>query len=438
MVCTRFKYNLAKTISCFLTILLFCCSSGDSDDDTKTLDTTPPTNPTNLVDTQVTESSITMSWDASTDNIGVTNYSVYQDNTQIATTAQTSYTVNGLALSTSYTFKVRANDLAGNSSGYSNTITITTKGYELHVTSGDLENYVSAIIDNAPGSDEGNYAPPNQGQLGICDELVTDILNNNITQAVEKSGSIGYQITEFTDTSTTPNNIFYIIEKKSTQSNFWGTFIFTKNPERGDLVLMAPHSKYDTNTGKQAVYCFKNNLARAVFINGTHRCNSSESSDCSGTTAVCGTSEAYRISDLAHTVTSMFHQFTASVYNVVPSAVFVQLHGFSKQSTDPYVIMSNGTRETPTTDYATLIKDALLVEDNTLTFKLAHIDTDWTRLIGFTNTQGRLINSSTDACTDAATSSSGRFIHIEQEKTKLRDDATKWVKMSNALGQVFN
>ncbi|MEN8185750.1 MAG: hypothetical protein ABFR05_01340 [Bacteroidota bacterium] len=48
--------------------------------------------------------------------------------------------------------------------------------------------------------------------------------------------------------------------------------------------------------------------------------------------------------------------------------------------------MSNGTRETPTLDYAELIKEVLLVEDNTLTFKLAHKDQSWTRLIGFTFT----------------------------------------------------
>jgi len=33
---------------------------------------------------------------------------------------------------------------------------------------------------------------------------------------------------------------------------------------------------------------------------------------------------------------------------------FIQLHGFGKQSADPYVIMSNDTRESPTSDKATL------------------------------------------------------------------------------------
>ena len=129
---------------------------------------------------------------------------------------------------------------------------------------------------------------------------------------------------------------------------------------------------------------------------------------------------------------------TENLFTNISNSVFIQLHGFGKKSTDPYVIMSNGTQITPPTDYATLIKDALLIEDNTLTFKLAHIDTDWTRLRGFTNTQGRFINESTDPCSNSATATTGRFIHIEQEKSKLRDSATEWMKMSNALKAVFN
>jgi hypothetical protein len=228
------------------------------------------------------------------------------------------------------------------------------------------------------------------------------------------------------------------LEKQPTSSNYWGTYVFSKNPTRNNLIIQAPHIKNDINTGQQAVYCFKNTLARAVFISGTHRCNSTDFSMCSGTTSTCNSgTQSYRISDMAHNVTTMFQKTTDNVFTNIPNSVFIQLHGFGKSSSDPYVIMSNGTRQTPTIDYATLIKNELLNEDSSLTFQLAHINTDWTRLIGFTNTQGRLVNNSANDCNTSATTTTGRFIHVEQERTKLRDNESGWSKMSNALLNVF-
>lgn len=423
-----------------LLIFISCSSGGGYDESTSTTDNSPPSIPTNLSFSQTTENSTTLSWNASSDNIGLKDYTVFQSNTAIGSSISTTYSVNGLVSGSNYTFKIKANDNAGNSSGFSNSVSVTTiSSNQLQTASGNIEDYIGNIIDNIPSSSGGNnYTTPNAFQLEISSGVVNAILANDIDLAVTKSGEIGYQITEFTDTSLSPNKIFHIIEKKNQASNFWGTYVFSKTPDRDDLVIMAPHSKYDTYTGKEAVYCFKNTLAKAVFINGTHRCNSDDLSSCSGTSSACGSSEPFRISDMAHTTTSMFQSVTKTVFNSVSSSVFIQLHGFSKQAADPYVIISNGTRETPTTDYATLIKDALLVEDNSLTFKLAHLDTNWTRLIGFTNTQGRLINNSIDACNTSAATTTGRFIHIEQEKSKLRDNATSWNKMSNALKSVFN
>ena len=84
-----------------------------------------------------------------------------------------------------------------------------------------------------------------------------------------------------------------------------------------------------------------------------------------------------------------------------------------------------------------MLKTALLAADNSLTFKIAHIDTSWDRLRGFTNTQGRFINGSANPCNTSANATSGRFIHVEQEKSKLRQDATGWEKMNVALSTVF-
>ena len=303
--------------------------------------------------------------------------------------------------------------------------------------SGDIENYAESIMNTMPGSSVNNYIQPTTANLATWESIINFILSDNLTDARAIASPINYQITEFTDTSLNPNKIFYVLEEKAVQNRYWGTYIFSKNPARNNLIIAAPHSKFDTNTGNQAIYCFKNTLAKAVFINGTHRCNSFTSSNCSGTTSVCGSTGNYKISDQAHNTTSMFQITTEVLYSSISNAVFVQLHGFAKQSNDPYVIMSNGTNKTPSVDYAVQIKNALLQEDPSLTFKLAHIDTDWTRLTAFTNTQGRLINNSSNACSTDATATSGRFIHIEQEKEKLRDSANDWRKMSNALKSVF-
>ena len=96
-------------------------------------DTTPPTAPTNLTATPISNSQINLSWGASTDDVGVTAYTVERcqgsgcaNFAQIASPAGTSYSDTGLSATTSYTYRVWAVDASGNVSGYSNTAAATT------------------------------------------------------------------------------------------------------------------------------------------------------------------------------------------------------------------------------------------------------------------------------------------------------------------------
>ncbi|QKX05238.1 T9SS type A sorting domain-containing protein [Aquimarina sp. TRL1] len=91
-------------------------------------DTTAPSTPGNLTVSATTQSSVSLSWTASTDNVGVTGYDVYQGNTMVSSVSGTSTTVNGLTPSTTYSFKVKAKDAAGNTSAFSNTVSATTQG----------------------------------------------------------------------------------------------------------------------------------------------------------------------------------------------------------------------------------------------------------------------------------------------------------------------
>jgi hypothetical protein len=89
-------------------------------------DATAPTAPTTLVASGTTQSSTNLTWNASTDNVAVTGYDVYQGSTLKATVTTTSYTVIGLTASTAYTFSVKAKDVAGNVSASSNVVNVTT------------------------------------------------------------------------------------------------------------------------------------------------------------------------------------------------------------------------------------------------------------------------------------------------------------------------
>jgi chitodextrinase len=89
-------------------------------------DTQAPSAPTNLTVTGHTATSATLSWSASTDNVGVTGYQVLRSGTLVASPTGTTATVTGLSPATAYSFTVVARDAAGNTSAPSNTATVTT------------------------------------------------------------------------------------------------------------------------------------------------------------------------------------------------------------------------------------------------------------------------------------------------------------------------
>jgi hypothetical protein len=89
-------------------------------------DTQAPSVPASLRSTGTTSGSVSLAWNASTDNVGVTGYDIYQGGTIAASVSGTSGTVSGLNASTAYTFTVRARDAAGNTSGASNQVSATT------------------------------------------------------------------------------------------------------------------------------------------------------------------------------------------------------------------------------------------------------------------------------------------------------------------------
>lgn len=301
--------------------------------------------------------------------------------------------------------------------------------------SGNLVNHIGEIIDNLPSDSGDDYAPPSNTQLTNWESCLLNLLKKDYSASELIASQLAYDLIQFTDTDN--GKTYYILQAQTLSSNYWGTYVFNPAACQSNLIIQAPHPRNDTNTGDQGIYILKEIGAFFFMVAGTHRCNSGNYSSCSGTTSTCdNSSESYRESDMAHIDNSIFHKTTEILFNKVADPYFIQLHGFSKNTSDPYLILSNGTTQTPPIDYLSKMGNALVSIDPTLTFEVAHINTS-IRLKGTTNTQGRLINGSGNPCMSSSPANSGRFLHIEQERTKLRANATGWQKMADALAITF-
>jgi chitodextrinase len=139
-------------------------------------DTTAPTAPTGLSAKAAGSAQVDLAWTASTDSVGVTGYQILRCTgstcttfAQIGTSGVTTFSNTGLAPSTTYRFRVRAVDAAGNVSGNSNTVNATT----------------AAAPDTTPPGAPGGLAAiaASQSQISV-----------SWTAATDNVGVIGYQL----------------------------------------------------------------------------------------------------------------------------------------------------------------------------------------------------------------------------------------------------
>ncbi len=172
-------------------------------------DTTAPTAPSGLGATVSSSSQINLSWGAASDSVGVTGYRIERCQgagcasfAQIATASGTAYTNTGLSGSTSYSYRVRATDAAGNLGGYSASATAVTSaanrapvisgspatqvvagsGYSFTPTASDLDDQTLTFsVDGAPTWSTFNpgtgelSGTPGAGQVGLTEGIVITV-----------------------------------------------------------------------------------------------------------------------------------------------------------------------------------------------------------------------------------------------------------------------
>jgi len=95
-------------------------------------DKTPPTAPANLRVVTSNNTSVTLAWDSSTDNVGVSRYEIFVNGVKSYSTNQTTFVVGSLQSSQQYAFYVKAKDISGNYSVQSNQVSAATILQGLH------------------------------------------------------------------------------------------------------------------------------------------------------------------------------------------------------------------------------------------------------------------------------------------------------------------
>ena len=131
---TLARLIIATVAVALLVLLLFSGRIAKAGKPSK-VDSLAPTTPTNLVVTAITENTVSLRWNPSTDNSGKFSYRVKVSWLHLNSSAEqfvfqteTTYTVQSLAAFGNYSFTIYAVDGSGNRSGNSNVVTANTPG----------------------------------------------------------------------------------------------------------------------------------------------------------------------------------------------------------------------------------------------------------------------------------------------------------------------
>jgi hypothetical protein len=315
----------------------------------------------------------------------------------------------------------------------------------LEVVSGDLVAFVQGLDHpNTPDSYEpldatraGDFTLFLETLFTAIEASLTDGETGDWCGVQTQAGVAGYAIARFYDTDS---GRWFVYAYDTTPSG--QAYVFINPFAKRNLVIEVPHEDFEAGTKTQGVRLFKALAARALVINKAHRCAAPEESECGGgvSTHVCGGD--FRASDVAHDTRNAFHLLHRRYTDTDPVTKFVQLHGFEASHGDMDMVeIGDGT----TTDqslhavsvtFANQLKARVPTPGAVFACQESVGDPP-SNLCGESNVQAQYTNHpGSNACPGFTSTSSGRFLHVEQEET-LRDDNPRdgwdWRDIRDAL-----
>lgn len=151
-------------------------------------DTIAPTAPSNLAASSITTSGFSVSWNASTDNVGVVGYEVFVNGASKGTTTTTSFALSGLNASTTYSVTATAKDAAGNVSAQSSTLSVTTSGIlNQTIIINKSRQYQQVDGFGAFGSKDNNWG----SKTSIHDQAFVDLIIGDLGASIIRTELCG-------------------------------------------------------------------------------------------------------------------------------------------------------------------------------------------------------------------------------------------------------
>ncbi len=249
-------------------------------------DTQAPTAPSNLTSANVTETTVDLSWTASTDNVGVTGYDVYKDGVLYSTVTGTTATVTGLTSATAYSFYVKAKDAAGNVSAASNTVNVTTN------TAADTQaptapsNLTSANVTETTVDLSWTASTDNVGVTGY------DVYKDGVLYSTVTGTTIG--ITGLTGSTT----YSFYVKAKDAAGN-----------------ISAASNTVSVTTQAPAGNCFKSDVTLSLTFDNYPAETSWDLKNSAGTTVASGNNYSTKGATISQVFTLVDDTYTFTIYD---------------------------------------------------------------------------------------------------------------------------
>jgi chitodextrinase len=291
-----------------------------------TPDTAAPSNPGSLNATAFSATRVDLTWVASTDNVGVTNYEIYRDDVLLTTVgAVTSYSDTTASPSTPYAYKLKAVDAAGNHSGFSNTSSTTTPA----TTDGEPPSDITDLSANAASAT----------RIDLSWSASTDnigVTNYEIYRGGVLLTTVG-KVTTFADLSVSPSTPYsYQVKARDAANNRSGFSNTASATTPADTTKPAA----PTNLGATAVNAHRVDLAWTA------------SSDNVGVTGY----RIYRNGSLLNTVGAVTTYSDTSTVSFTPYSYVVRAIDAATNESDPSntasVTTPDGDKPSDPTDLA--------------------------------------------------------------------------------------